>query len=359
MKLIYPGDKAFSRVLELIEQANAKIDIQMFIWRDDEIGNQLLDALIKAAQKGIQITLRKDLFGSIFEKSEENKQSMFHKPKHFKTALYAYMIDHMYHDKRKPRGYHQKPNPKVGLFLSFPNVKVSSTILKDHTKYYIFDDQILYIGGVNVEDKENGADIQGREYRDYMVELHNETVIQHFKSRLTGLPYDDALKVEFITNAHHKEAKLVLPNLISNAREYIIMHMAYFGAKKANEAILTALKYGVKVDILTSNISNLQNDYNRKLLKEFYQAGASIYLHPGLIHAKALLIDDQIIIGSTNLNRAAFDKLGECSIKIVEPAFKAQFLEADQLLKNEAKRVTHDSELHYHPLTAWFEEIAS
>ncbi|PKK87230.1 MAG: hypothetical protein CVV63_01755 [Tenericutes bacterium HGW-Tenericutes-8] len=359
MMLIHPGKNAFEQAIKHILHATSSIEIQMFIWRDDVIGNQLLDALIVAAQKGIHIHIKKDLFGSIFEKSEENKQSMFHKTKHLYTSIYAFMIDHMYQDSRKPKGYKQNPNPKVAVLKTYPNVKIETTMLKDHTKYYIFDEEILLIGGVNVEDKEFDKDIQGRRYKDYMVLIENREIVAHFKARLNGLAYNPSLKIEFITNHHDKEAKKILPTRISGANQQIIMHMAYFGAKKANKAILAALKKGIKMDILTSEISNLQNDYNRKLLKKFYQAGATIYLYPGLVHAKALLIDDQVIVGSVNLNRAAFDKLGECSIMIVDTNMKQSFLDAHDTLKQASHLVSSLKDLTYKPLTAFFESLVS
>lgn len=359
MKLIYPGSTAFELAISEINQAKHHIEIQMFIWRDDQIGNRLLDALCHAASRQVEIHIKKDMFGSIFEKSEENKQSMFHKDKNVFTGIYAFMIDHMYRDNRKPKGYHQKTNKKVETLLSYPNVHIENRILKDHTKYYIFDHKTLLIGGVNIEDKENNQDIQGRIYRDYMVWIEDESVVNHFKERLNGLDYDPLRSIEFITNRHKKEAKLYLPQLISNSNEKIIMHMAYFGAKKATKAILDCLKRGIKVEIVTSLVSNLQNDYNRKLLRLFYQHGATIYLHKGLVHAKALLIDDTSIIGSTNLNNAAFDKLGECSIILKETSIKQSFLNAHEHLKSESTLVTSNQQLKYHRLTAFFEKLVS
>ena len=42
------------------------------------------------------------------------------------------------------------------------------TFKADHSKYYIIDDTLI-LGGINIEDKENGSDRQGREYQDYMI----------------------------------------------------------------------------------------------------------------------------------------------------------------------------------------------
>ena len=57
---------------------------------------------------------------------------------------------------------------------------------KIHSKYYIMDDETLFLGGINVEDKENGADMQGRAYQDYMVRIDGKEAVQSFLSQKEG-----------------------------------------------------------------------------------------------------------------------------------------------------------------------------
>ena len=176
MKLYKNGKDTFIRACQLMDNALKQIEIQMFIWRDDEIGNVMLKHVYNALDRGIKVLIKKDAFGSIFEKSEENKQSLFHKDKIKGLGLFTKGIDLMYADDRKPKGYHQRPNQLLDLVMNHPNLIIKNEILKDHTKYYIIDDHILFMGGVNIEDKENGQDIQGRTYKDYMIEIDDKKI---------------------------------------------------------------------------------------------------------------------------------------------------------------------------------------
>lgn len=359
MELLVGGKKSFDKALSCIESSQAKIDIQMFIWRDDTTGNMILEALIKKAEAGILITIKKDRFGAAFEKAEENKQSMFHKKVNKSVNVMAFMVDKMYKHEKKPKGYLQKTNDRLTYFKTFPNVTIIDEVLKDHTKYYMFDDKALLLGGVNIEDKEMKKDIQGRHYKDYMVYIHDLDAINHFKARLEGLKYDPSRSLEFLLNKHDQEVKTYLPYLISQTKSRLILHMAYFGAKAATKAITDLLDKGIEVIIVTSDQSNIQHDFNRKILNQLYKKGAKIYLHPGLVHAKALMIDETLIVGSINLNNAAFYKLGECSIILNDEDIYTEFMIAHEYLIKEATRVTSKKQLKYNIVISLFEQIVS
>lgn len=359
MELLVGGKKSFDKALSCIASSKLKIDIQMFIWRDDKTGNMILEALIKKAEEGLLITIKKDRFGAAFEKAEENKQSMFHKKVNTSVNLMAFMVDKMYKYHKKPRGYKQQPNDRLTYFRTFPNVVIIDEILKDHTKYYMFDDKALLVGGVNIEDKEMEKDIQGRHYKDYMVYIHDLDAVNHFKARLNGLPYDPNKRLEFLLNKHEQEVKKHLSYLIGQTKARLILHMAYFGAKSSTKAILELIDKGIEVVIVTSDHSNIQHDFNRKILNQFYKKGAKIYLHPGLIHAKALMIDETLIVGSVNLNNAAFYKLGECSIILNENDIYRELMTAHEDLLKEATLVTSKHQLKYNKVVSLFEQIVS
>lgn len=359
MRLITYGHEAFKAILEDIDRAQRSILIQMFIWRDDQIGNQLLNHLQSALDRGVQVTIQKDAYGSIFEKAEENKQSLFHKEKQKGIHILAKIIDVGYADDRKPKGYQQKPNEALNKFMSHPNLSLSTTILKDHTKFYIIDDTILYIGGVNIEDKENGQDIQGRTYLDYMVRIDDPQEVNYFVSRFERkIAYDANRTIEYVMNRPNDfQVKKDLTHLLNQANYRILMHMAYFGAKSAMQALFNALKRGVKVTIVTSKVSNLQTEYNLYWMNKLQQAGADVYLYEGLVHAKAILIDDTFIVGSTNLNNSAFDQLGECSLVVQgDAALNESFLQSH---KDILSNTIQTNPIKYSKIKSFFEQLLS
>ena len=79
LQLLVGGARAFPEILGCIENAKTSLQINMFIWRDDEIGNRMARAVVEAADRGVQVDISADRYGVVLEKCEEAKKSFFHK----------------------------------------------------------------------------------------------------------------------------------------------------------------------------------------------------------------------------------------------------------------------------------------
>jgi len=245
IELLVDGEKAFSRIIERIRNATESIYINMFIWRDDRIGNLILQEIIDAADRGVEICVVKDKLGEVFEKSEENKQSLFHKELNFGLWLKAVAIDIMYPMSGKSKSRKQRANSLLQKLFNYRNVNVSNeTILEDHSKYYTFDNKILIMGGMNIEDKTIYTDVEGKKYNDYMVEMVSSDYVEKFIQRLNiGTSFNVNSPVEFIFNARRNneiiyDAKSKILQILSSAKESIDIIMAYMGDKEITEKII-------------------------------------------------------------------------------------------------------------------------
>ena len=76
--LLVDGSAAFDEILRCIDAAEKSIMINMFIWRDDTIGNRLGRAILHAADRGVRITISVDRVGMVLELCEESERSFFH-----------------------------------------------------------------------------------------------------------------------------------------------------------------------------------------------------------------------------------------------------------------------------------------
>ena len=70
--LLVDGAAAFDEILRCIDAAHSSILINMFIWRDDNIGNKLARAILQAADRGVHVTISIDRVGMILERCEES-----------------------------------------------------------------------------------------------------------------------------------------------------------------------------------------------------------------------------------------------------------------------------------------------
>lgn len=370
MRLLVGGKSAFDCIIDRIREAQVSIDINMFIWRDDGIGNKMAREVLEAANRGVNVRISKDKLGVLFELAEEKKQSFFHKKCDKRLYYQAFMLGHLYPMKGKSRNQKQMPNELVEAFIKQPNIQVECDILKgDHSKYYIIDDEILIIGGINIEDKEITTDVEGKAYHDYMVEFVGNSYVEKFKQRIyRGATCEKGAKAEFLFNIRRNgevsyEVKESLLNLLDLAEESVDILMAYMGDKDILNKVVELVNQGVQVKIIMPAKANLQHDLNMKVLSQMMKrtkGHINIYLSPNMIHAKLIRIDNKLMtVGSTNLNRQAMSTLLELNTIIVleDEIFKQELHDSITKQIHLSRNIQQISELKYNKLKAFMEGL--
>ncbi|MGH8183450.1 MAG: phospholipase D-like domain-containing protein, partial [Rhodanobacteraceae bacterium] len=63
--LLNIGQNALAARINLIRAAQKSIDVQTYIWADDDAGMLVLDALVKAARRGVKVRILADQLGSL------------------------------------------------------------------------------------------------------------------------------------------------------------------------------------------------------------------------------------------------------------------------------------------------------
>src|SRR5260221_3179050 len=83
--LLDGGVVAFERILRRIDEARRHVWMRCFDWRDDDTGQAIASALLRAADRGVAVTILKERMAMHYEYLEATRQSFFHK----KIALSA------------------------------------------------------------------------------------------------------------------------------------------------------------------------------------------------------------------------------------------------------------------------------
>lgn len=319
--LLIDGKNAFPEILACLENAKTSVKINMFIWREDEIGRKMADTLLRAAERGVKVDISVDRYGILCENVEECRKSFFHRELTFVEKVKVWALRTIYPQKGAPKRVENKYCEVAKELLAHPNVTVSADIFKaDHSKYYIIDEEILFLGGMNIEDKEIVGDKQGREYQDYMAKLTGKSYVDAFNAYMGGgnLEKGDYYFRANIKNPYRFEMKEAYLELIDGAREYLYITMAYFSPLKAfEEAIVRAYQRGVKVVITIPKDANFQNDTNYLAVRRLMKAtgnGICVYLSPKMLHTKLLASENLLSFGSTNLTTKAFEQLSELNL---------------------------------------------
>ena len=365
LELLVGGRRAFPEILGCIEKAKTSLEINMFIWRDDEIGNRMAQAVVDAADRGVQVYISADRYGVVLEKCEEAKKSFFHKQQNFKEKLSVALLKLLYPGTCGWDTARDAESPLYRRMMAHPNIIVSADVFKaDHSKYYIIDDEILFLGGVNIEDKENGCDRQGRVYGDYMAKLTGSGYVRAFREKLaTGA--DTRTDLFFGLNLKEPVRRFEMEgrylDLIDSARRELHITMAYFSPlPQFVDAILAAHRRGVRVTVLVPERANFQNDSNRRTVKKLLEASGGeigVYLSPRMLHTKLVMSENTISFGSTNITKKAFAQLNELNLFLSngDGDFQQAMRRSVEADLRESRQVRSAKEIRYNRLLAFLE----
>lgn len=303
----------FALVLREIAAARESIEIFMYVWRSDKIGNEVAAAVLAAAERGVRVRIIKDIGAIMFERIEMNRKSLLPRPLPALKRLAYKLITPTF-----PNTYVQDDHTDAlgARLLAHPNVTID-WVNQTHTKYYLFDERLLLTGSINIEDRHFG-------YYDYMLALDDPAIVTRFRQRTRHeVPADPSLPVDFLCNAHHPhgpifEIKPAILRLINAAQRSIYVEMAYLGDEEVTAALIAAARRGVRLTFLFSREANIGNDLNYRTIHQiFREATVAVHLTDTMIHSKLMMFDEQTILtGSANLSVFSMQKSEELDLVI-------------------------------------------
>lgn len=308
-KLFFSGSEYFSSLLEDIGNARLSVDIETYIFSFDLIGTKILEALTAAATRGVIVRIMVDGAGTPYWSSNLIKKleraggetRIFHPfPWHLwqwsrSVILAPYLIKAVY------------------LLL-----KINS---RNHRKVCIIDQKMVYVGSFNISQNHIDCGGSNRGWRDTGIRLLGvelRDVLLAFESSWAHRPMQERIRQFFrhvgtnpifrLNNNWHRRRILYkdLLSRIRNCKHRIWITNAYFVPDNfLLRRLIEAAKNGVDVRILLPAQSDVafmpwaSKTFYEKLLK----SGVRIFEYlPVMLHAKTLILDDWMIIGSSNLN---------------------------------------------------------
>ncbi len=348
-ELLVGGTQAFEEICRQIDSAQQSIEINIFIWRNDELGRRLAHVLLKAAgdpsRPNLRIRIVKDSTGSAFEHAEQNRQSFFHPRLNILERFKAFFVWYAYHTSETAKSGKQLVSPLAQQIMKHPRIECIQEKRNDHSKYFIFDDRILICGGMNIA-------AEYCRWHDYMVKFEGEEVVRLLQQRLKGEKNEPESSVRFIINSWYpgfrrlerREIKPELLHLISQA-EYLqaplTIEMSYLGDREIIDAVLQLADSGIEVNLIIPQRANVQEDLNRRQIGYIHRKirkgiidGQSlrIFYYPGMLHAKLFHVGEIpenkngvtkhgiTCFGSSNINKKSLLKLAELNIYIDDAA---------------------------------------
>ncbi len=366
LRLYDSGREAFPALLSAIEKAKETIEIHMFIWREDRIGREMAEALLRAAERGVRVRIVKDRYGVVLERAEECRLSFLHPRVGLAERIKSSFLARFY-AREAGRGRRQEESALYRRFISHRNITVEADrCLADHSKYYIFDGSLLFLGSMNIEDKEREHDLLGRTYGGYMVAFSGKAYVDALLAARLGMPQDGAPGCRFLVNC--KESGLFQMeehylSLIASAKKELLIVMPYLSPlPRFLAAITDAARRGVRVRILIPRRSNFQNNSNLLAVKRLLAGGQeriAVYLSEKMMHTKLILTEARVSLGSCNITKKAFRQLDEANVElpITDSRFCRTLLASLERELASSLCLYDAKEIQYRPLVARLEGL--
>jgi len=372
--LLENGVQLFPALCEAFDRATRSIQVEIYIFRLDAAGTQILHHLKLAALRGVRVRVMLDGFGSA-----QDEQAI-------QTELLSVGA--------QCRIY--RPEPRQFTLKSFDFKRLRRL----HRKIVVVDSRVAFIGGINFEDDYSTPVLLKRDVEDnYLtpVLLKRESDPRFdYAVQLTGPVVADAVHAQDLLwlrlnwrlllrgprtwrhlrfrHQRHRaalypatgnvQAALVLrDNLryrkaietaylegITQAQHTIIIANAYFlPGRKLRYALIEAAQRGVKVKLLLQGKIEYRMQYHatRWIYDQFLGAGIEIYEYlPSFLHAKVAVLDDVSTVGSSNLDPFSLLLAREANVLIDDAAF------TQSLRQSLEAAIVHGSKVIEHTLYA-------
>jgi len=307
---VFPnGSEHFHSLIRDIEQAIHSIDLETYIFSRDRLGNRVVKALCDAALRGVVVRILVDGAGSPYWSTTFARQlekagvetKVFHP---FPWQLWNFS-----------RSVVKLPALLKGIYLL---LKANS---RNHRKVCLIDQKIAYIGSVNITECHLNTAEGGNNWRDTSVRLsgtHLEELQKAFEIAWTHRSIKERLRDAFAhvrkeprirLNYTRHRRRILYKNLLRRIRlcqKRIWITNAYFVPDNfLLKRLKEAANSGIDVRILLPKNSDViimpwaSSAFYDRLLA----SGVKIYEYlPSMLHAKSLILDDWLLIGSSNLN---------------------------------------------------------
>lgn len=331
------GEMFFNELLKSLSKAKKSINIEFYIFKNDDIGTKILNILEEKAESGVEVRL---LYDSVGSRSLNRK-------------VLKNLVD---------------AGGKIGEFfpswLKFININMN---FRNHRKIVVIDNEVGFVGGFNVGDEYLGKNKKFGYWRDTHIKFSGSAVRDLNLRFLADWRYAtkeniDLNRVLEIDNecirpanigmqilssgpnfSDRFEIKLAYIKMIQKARDYIYIQSPYLIIDKSiADSLKLAAVSGVDVRIMLPGKGDHPFVYWANLVYagELLEFGVKIYHYNknAFLHAKTVVIDDEICsIGTANMDTRSFELNFEVNAfiysEVISKEQKAEF-EKD-ILKSE------------------------
>jgi cardiolipin synthase len=344
IRLLVNGEQYFPELLAAIDSARRVIEIETYIFADDNIGHRVADALAAAGSRGVEVRLLIDGFGG----GEHARR----------------LVDEL--------GVH---GVQVRIYRPERWWRLERKLLRRlHRKFAVFDERLAYVGGINIIDDHNvPGHVRGQvgPRFDFAVACEGPIVgavtvaVRQLWRRLSlvdlrrnaapprmvlprrpaaaGVVPASLVLRDNLRNRHAIERAYL--QAFESAREQVVIASAYFlPGRRFRAALLAAAGRGVRVRLLLQGQPEyaLQFHAQRALYGQLLAGGIEIHEYvASYLHAKVAVVDEHwATVGSSNIDPYSLLLAREANVVVHDVGFARQLGGAlDEAIEQSSRRI--------------------
>lgn len=340
----------FEHLQNDIAHAKKCIDLETYIFSKDDIGEKIASSLSSAAKRGVKVRVLVDgagtpLWGNQLTRTLEKagiQTRIFH-PLPWRLWQWSRSVVRV------------SPLLKATYLL----LKINS---RNHRKVCIIDDNIAYVGSLNISQSHLDTKQWGECWRDTAVRLQDvdlKELKSAFETAWDHMPIQERMREIFryihknplfrLNNTRHRRRILYknLLRMMSRCKDRIWITNAYFVPDSfLLKKLVDAAQRGVDVRILLPQKSDIfvMPWASATFYYHLVKSGVRIFEYlPTMLHAKTLILDDWVTVGSSNLNHRSLLHDLEVDVNIRSPESKKIIIKQFILDLEQSKEVELDS----------------
>jgi cardiolipin synthase len=328
-ELLVDGERFFPAMLQAIEASKQFLLVEMYLIESGKVANRFIDALIAAVGRGVQVFVLLDDFGAMglvkkdrLRLTRAGARLTFYNPLHYGT--------------------------------------LRRNLFRNHRKLLISDYQTAFVGGTGITDEFDEKASGRRAWHEVMMRISGPNVLdwcdvfKHTWDQWAPQPLTFPDQIEFPqggSQAGHvavsgrfgsPEIQRSFVKRIHTAERRVWMATAYFVPSwKLRRALRFAARHEVDVRLLLPG-EHTDHPGVRHAGRRFYgrllRAGVRIFEYqPRFLHAKVLLCDNWVSIGSSNVDRwnLRWNLEGNQEVQDTDFAEEVQSLLQDDFMESE------------------------
>lgn len=315
VKILVDAEETYKEMEEAIIGAEHHIGLEYYIFYPDRVGTRFRDLLAEKARQGVRVHFLYDAIGSR------------------RLGWSWKFLEGFRKAKIEPRDF-----LPIRTFFKPWNIN-----LRNHRKVLIVDNNIGFTGGINVG--EDFLNQDGKRWRDTHIMIKGPAVIQLqwvffedwyfatgedlFSNYFLPVEPEGNCMAQVVPSGPDESGdaiQKVFFTAITQAKKRVYLTTSYF---VPDQTIITALQIAAMRGIEVKLLLPEKSDHRFVLLagRSYYddllKSGVRIFEYiGGLIHAKMLLVDDEIVvIGSANVDIRSFSYSFEVNVNVYNREF--------------------------------------